>query len=75
MVKNSKRALKMITAMLSIWIPGMARLVSDFSHEGRKRIQKSQSYSQILIGRFKEKCNQMNDYGHNLYQRFRSSET
>ena len=64
----------MITAMLSIWIPGMRKLCSQFSDEGKKRIQKSQQYTQILVGKFKEKCNQMNDYRHNLYQRFRSNE-
>lgn len=39
MVKNAKRALKMITAMLSIWIPGMTKLMTHFSEEGAKGIQ------------------------------------
>ena len=48
---HTTRALKIVSAVLSLWVPGMRKLVSDFHGYTQK---KTYDYREIVFGKFKD---------------------
>mmetsp|Transcript_24675 Transcript_24675/g.38384 ORF Transcript_24675/g.38384 Transcript_24675/m.38384 type:complete len:89 (+) Transcript_24675:615-881(+) len=53
---NAKRALKIITAVFSLWIPGLLGFVNQVNQESKNQ---SRKYSQILFGKLDQQRKKM----------------
>jgi len=50
LIKLIKRALKIMTAIFSIWVPGMIQIWNNFKNKG---VKSSGGYSEIVFGKLK----------------------
>ena len=52
MVQTTKRTLKIVTAVLSIWVPGLVKVVSNLSSDASETVH---NYNQIVFGRLRDR--------------------
>jgi hypothetical protein len=52
MVETTKRTLKIVTAVLSIWVPGLVKVISNLSSDAGDTIH---NYSHIAFGKLRDR--------------------
>lgn len=61
MVETTKRTLKIVTAVLSIWVPGLVKVISNLSSDAGDTIH---NYSHIAFGKLRDRDQQSADSSH-----------
>ena len=53
MVNTTKRTLKIVTAVLSIWVPGLVKVISKISTDNAD--ESNQKYDHIVFGKLRDR--------------------
>ena len=63
MVNTTKRTLKIVTAVLSIWVPGLVKVISKISTDNAD--ESNQKYDQIVFGKLRDRPGEQQSSGIN----------